>query len=212
VIQVTSAGTTTTFDGIPDTPLSRFQLDFDAGPSGLVGTVKDLCTQAAGIKGEFTAHSGATKTVNITATVKGCPKKPGGGATPRPVGSASLSGLAGKSPTLKAGAKRKSGGKRLKALSISLPGGLSFDRGTLSAGLKASKGVRGTLAGKRLLRLKAKSATGVTSVAAAVRKGALKVSTKLRRRVGKHPKVTVVLRITEIGGRVTTLRKRVALR
>jgi hypothetical protein len=52
----------------------------------------------------------------------------------------------------------------------------------------------------------------VTSVAAAVRKGALKVSTKLRQRVGKHPKVRIVLRITEIGGRVTTLRKRVALR
>jgi hypothetical protein len=133
-------------------------------------------------------------------------------SAPRPLGSASLRGLAGKSPTLKAGAKRKSGGKRLKALSISLPSGLSFDRGTLSAGLKASKGVTSSLSGKRTLRLRAKSATGLAAIAATVRKGALKVSPAARGRVRKHPKVTVVLRVTEVGGRVTTLRKRVALR
>jgi hypothetical protein len=44
------------------------------------------------------------------------------------------------------------------------------------------------------------------------RKGALKVSKKLRKRVRKHPKVKVVLRITEVGGRTTTLTKRVRLR
>jgi hypothetical protein len=89
---------------------------------------------------------------------------------------------------------------------------LSFDRGTLGVGLRASKGVAASLSGKRTLRLRTKSTAGLASIAASVRKGALKVSSTLRRRVGKHPKVTIVLRVTEVGGRVTTLRKRVALR
>src|SRR4051794_21169533 len=70
-IQLAALGTETTFQGIPDVPLTRFKLDFDGGPSGLVGTLEDLCKKPAGIQGEFTAHSGATKTVNITPTVKG---------------------------------------------------------------------------------------------------------------------------------------------
>ena len=35
---------------------------------------------------------------------------------------------------------------------------------------------------------------------------------KLRKRVKKHPKVKVTLRITEVGGRVTTVTRRVKLR
>jgi hypothetical protein len=211
-INLAVLGTETKFQGIPDVPLTRFQLDFAGGPNGLVGTNEDLCKTAAGIQAEFTAHSGATKTVRVTPTVKGCPKAKPPSPGPRPVGSASLSGLAGKSPALKVGARRGAGGKRLRALSVSLPSGLSFDRGTLSAGLKASKGVAASLGGKRTLRLRTKSSAGLASIAASVRKGALKVSSRLRRRVGKHPKVTIVLRVTEVGGRVTTLRKRVALR
>lgn len=211
-ITLGALGTETTFQGIPDVPLTRFKLDFAGGPNGLVGTNEDLCKNAAAIQGEFTAHSGATETVKVTPTVKGCPKAKPPPPGARPVGSASLSGLAGKSSTLKAGAKRGSGGKRLRALSVSLPGGLSFDRGTLSVGLKASKGVAASLSGRRTLRLRTKSTAGLASIAASVRKGALKVSSTLRRRVGKHPKVTIVLRVTEVGGRVTTLRKRVALR
>ena len=212
-IQLAELGTETTFTGIPDVPLTRFQLDFDGGPNGLVGTLEDLCTKAAGIQGEFTAHSGATKTVKITPTVKGCPKSnPPPTTGPRPVGSASLKGLAGKSPALKVGARRRSGGARLRLLSVKLPSGLSFAGGKLRKGLKASKGVTGSLSGKRTLRLRSKSATGLASIAASVRKGALKVSPGVRKRVRKHSKVKLVLRVTEVGGRVTTLKKSVKLR
>jgi hypothetical protein len=216
LIALTDQGAQTTFDNIPDVPLSRFQLDFAAGPNGLVATTADLCTQAAKIKGELSAHSGATQTVTITPKVKGCPKTgpkpPPQGGPPRPVGSASLKGLAGKSPTLKASAKRKGGGKRLTSLSVKLPSGLTFVRGKLAKGLKTGKGARGSLSGRSTLRLRSKSSTGVTNIAATIRNGALKVSAKLRKRVRKHAKVKVTLRITEAGGRVTTLTKRVRLR
>lgn len=212
LIGLTAAGTETAFQGIPDVPLSRFQLDFNGGANALVGTNKDLCKKAPRIQGLFTAHSGATKTVTITPTVKGCPKTKPPAPGPRPVGSALLSQLAGNSPALKVAAKRRSGGKKLTAMSVALPGGLSFDRAKLSAGVEAGKGVKATLGGTRLLRLRAPSAAGLTSIAATVRKGALKVSAALRSRVRKHPKVTIVLRITEVGGGVTTLRKTVKLR
>jgi hypothetical protein len=214
IINVGADGTETTFAGIPDVPLSRFKLDFAGGPNGLVGTNKDLCSagNTPKIMGEFTGHSGKTSKVTKAVTVKGCPAKPGGGATPRPVGSASLSKLAGKSPTLKVAAKRKGGGKRLRSLAVTLPGGLSFDRGTLSVGLKTGTGVSASLSGKQVLRLRAKSATGLTSIGALVSKGALKVSATVRKRVAKHPRVKIILRVTEVGGRVTTLPLRVKLR
>jgi hypothetical protein len=214
-ISVPAAGTVTTFDGIPDVPLSRFKLDFNGGQAGLVGATKDICANSPKIKGEFLAHSGATKNVTITPTVKGCPKtgpKPPAAKPPRPVGSASLKGLAGKSPTLKASAKRKSGGKQLSFISVQLPPGLSFARAKLGKGLKATKGVKGSLSGKRTLKLRSKSATGKPSIAATVYKGALKVSPGVRKRVRKHPKVKIVLKITEVGGRTTKLTKRVKLR
>ena len=78
--------------------------------------------------------------------------------------------------------------------------------------MRASKGLRRSLSGKRTLTLRTKSAAGAASIAATVSKRALKVSSGLRRRVSKHPRVTVVLRMTEVGGRVTTLRKRVRVR
>jgi hypothetical protein len=212
-IQLGTEGTETTFAGIPDVPLSRFRLDFVSGAGGLVGTIADICKSAPGLKGDFTSHSGKTVTVTVPATVKGCASKPGGGgAGKRPTGSVSLRRLTSTSPALQVSTKRGAGAKPLRAIAVSLPGGLSFDRGTLSVGVKAASGLAASLSGKRLLKLRTKSATGAASIGAIVSKGALRVSAALRRRVSKHPKVTVVVRVTEVGGRVTTLRKRVTLR
>lgn len=214
-IQLGAEGTETTFAGIPDVPLSRFQLDFAGGPNGLVGTTEDLCKQGPSIKGEFTSHSGKTVTVTSAATVKGCPAGTGGGGntkTPRPIAAVALRKLAGASPVLSVTAKRRAGGKLLRSIAVVLPGPLSFDRGTLSVGLKAAKGLKASLSGKRTLRLRTKSAKGAAKIGAVLSKGALKVSKGLRGRVGKHPKVTVKVKVTEVGGRVTTLRKSVTVR
>jgi hypothetical protein len=108
--------------------------------------------------------------------------------------------------------KRRASGNRLRSVAVSLPAGLGFDRGTLSAGLKKAKGITASLSGKRVLRLRTKSAQGAAAIAATVSKGALRVSPSLRRRVGKHPKLLVTLRITDVAGKTTTLKKRVAAR
>jgi hypothetical protein len=211
-IQLAAEGTETTFAGIPDVPLSRFKLDFVGGADGLVGTNEDLCKHAPSIKGEFTSHSGKTVTVTSPATVQGCAAAPGGGTAKKPIGSVSLRRLATSSPLLRVNAKRRSGGTRLRSVAVTLPGPLSYDRGTLSVGVKAAKGVTASLRGKRVLRLRTKSAKGAASIGAIVSKGALRVSPALRRRVAKHPTVTVVLRVTDVSGKAFTLRKRVAVR
>jgi hypothetical protein len=214
-VQLETAGTTTTFGGIADVPLSRFKLDFNGGPAGLVGTLEDMCTTPPKLGGEFTAHSGKTQTLTSTATVVGCPGVTGPGVTaprPRPVASISLRRLATSSPLLRASAKRRKGGRRLRTLAITLPAGLSFDRGTLPVGVKSTVKRGVSLRGKRTLRLRTKSAKGAARIGVAVSRGALKVSPKLRRRVAKHPRVLVKLRVTDVRGRSYRLPKRVRLR
>src|SRR4051794_11547474 len=113
-IQLGTEGTETTFSGIPDVPLTRFQLDFTSGASGLVGTNEDLCTHKPSIKGEFVAQSGKTSTVVSPATVHGCDNSGGGGGNgggggpkknPKPSGTATLRRLTGAHPYLRATTK-----------------------------------------------------------------------------------------------------------
>src|SRR3954453_1487836 len=183
-IQLAAEGTETTFAGIPDVPLTRFQLDFISGPSGLVGTTDDICKTKPSLKGEFTAHSGKTSTVTSVATVKGCPTGGGGGGRgggtkkAKPTGSASLRKLAAAHPVLRAGAKPAKGGKRLRSLSISLPSGLSYDRGSLKVHVRGTSSIQLPLVARRRITLRTKSAKGAPSLSATVKPG-LVVSSSL---------------------------------
>jgi hypothetical protein len=213
-IQLAAEGTETTFAGIPDVPLTRFQLDFTAGASGLVGTNEDLCKNTPSLKGEFTAHSGKTSTVTTPATVQGCGSNvsnPPPAKNTKPIGAATLSRLATSKPVLKASVKRRTGGKKIRSLGISLPRGLSFDRGTLKVGVRGTSKVLLPVATKRRIVLRTKSKKGADLLAATVKPG-LVVSSSLRKRVRKHPKVTIVLRATDVSGKTFTLRRRVPLR
>ena len=67
------------------------------------------------------------------------------------------------------------------------------------------------VAGKKRIVLKTKSAKGADLLAATVKSG-LVVSNGLRSRVRKHPKVAIVLRATEVGGKTYKQRVRVPAR
>jgi hypothetical protein len=213
-IGLTAAGTTTTFAKIPDVPLSRFQLDFGGGPSGLVGTTADLCKSKVLIGGQFTAQSGKAVTLTSEATVAGCGATTPAGAK-APVATVALRRLKSSSPVLSVRVKKRAGGRRLRAVAVSLPSGLSFDRARLRAGVRATAGARKlgrrgiSFRGKRTLRLRTASKKGADRIAGLVARGALRVSPSLRRRVAKHPRVTVTIRATDAKGKVYTLRKRV---
>ncbi len=80
-----SAGNTVTFGdvppGLPDIPISRFQLTF-TNPPGLLGTARDLCTPPPPLfHADFTGYNGATTSVDSAATVDGCGGTAGANAT-----------------------------------------------------------------------------------------------------------------------------------
>lgn len=192
-------GTTTTFPTLPDVPLSRFQLDFKGGPTGLVGTTADLCSNDALINGKLSSQSGKDLTVSTKAVVTGCKggggnvNPPGAGAK-KPLASVSLRRLAGRRPLFVAHVKRRSGGKKLRQVRITLPKGLSLKKG------------------RRTLVVRSRSKSGAARLDRTVTNGKLRVSRALKRRVKRHPRLIVKLVVTDLSGSKTTLKKRVRAR
>jgi hypothetical protein len=77
-----SAGNTVTFGdvppGLPDIPISRFQLTF-TNPPGLLGTSRDICVPPAPtFHADFTGYNGKTSSVDAAARVDGCGVGTGG--------------------------------------------------------------------------------------------------------------------------------------
>ncbi len=63
---------TVTFSGLPDIPISNFQLTF-TNPPALLGTTRDICVPPAPLfHADFTGYNGATASVDAPATVDGC--------------------------------------------------------------------------------------------------------------------------------------------
>lgn len=207
-VGLSATGTATTFPSLPDVPLSRFQLDFNSGPNGLLASTADLCSSDFAIAGQLTAQSGKQVSVSAKPTVNGCSgvKPPtGGGGAKRPVASIALRRLAGRRPLLAAHVKRRSGGKKLRSVTLTLPRGLSLDRKRLRRGARVTKGVKATAKGRHTLVLRARSAK--PRIDALVTGGALRARKSLR---GKR--VTVKVVIVDSAGKRTTLRKRVRAR
>lgn len=82
-----SGQVTTTFAGIPDVPLERFDLVLDGGPGGALAAVESLCRgPAPEIAGAFTAHSGARAPSRRVAATPGCSSRPVAAAVLRGAG------------------------------------------------------------------------------------------------------------------------------
>jgi hypothetical protein len=80
-----SSGNTVTFGdvppGLPDIPISRFQLTF-TNPPGLIGTARDICVPPAPtFHADFTGYNGKTSSVDTAAIVDGCGPGTGTGGT-----------------------------------------------------------------------------------------------------------------------------------
>lgn len=69
----------TTFDGLPDIPISHFELAFGAQP-GLLLNKHDLCAGAAPVfHADFSGYNGASTSVDSAAVVDGCGTAAGAG-------------------------------------------------------------------------------------------------------------------------------------
>jgi hypothetical protein len=142
----------TTFENIPDVPLSKLVLNLTGGPKGTLKTTKSLCDQVPTVLAEYGAQTGATGKETVNATVLGCGVSgAGSGLTVK----GKLSGIAKKRPAL---SLTVSSTKALKGLRVKLPGTL---KPASSASL--TKASRIALGGKKYKKTKVKWASGKIS-------------------------------------------------
>ena len=186
---------TTTFDGIPDVPLTQFVLRFAGGGNkSLLQNRSDLCTtKNQNIVGTFTSHSGKTVPTKSAMEVEGCP----------PLASGAVRSLAGGKPQIRLSVRRTTAGQKLKELRVTLPKGLKFDKKLLKKGAKVTAGskkvsIKGLkLLSTRTLRITKLPGTSVDSLRVALSKGFVKADKSLRERARKKPKLAFSFTATD---------------
>jgi hypothetical protein len=134
---VLTPGPGNVFEGLPDTPITRFELNFDADK--LIVTTRDLCVPPRpAFHGDFEGHNGAKVSGGFPATVKGCGSKLG-----RPSAKVKLRKSQSEHPRMKA--KVKAGAEaQVEKMKLKLPRQLRFANGSdFKKGAKASADLAG---------------------------------------------------------------------
>jgi hypothetical protein len=146
----------TTFDGIPDVPLSKLVLNLTGGPKAALKTSKNLCTQTPTVLAEYASHSGKTAKETVNALVSGC------GVSAKSAGLAikgKLSGVKKKRPVL---SLTVTSAQTLKGLRLKLPSTLK-----LGSSKTLKRAGRVYLGGKRYKKTTVKWSRGKISFTAA---------------------------------------------
>src|SRR4051794_20847171 len=175
----------TTFDGLPNLPVSSFQLNIAGGTKGLFTAGSALCTNPVA-NASFTSHTGQTaKDDSPVKLVGACVPAASPQSANRP--SLSLSVRRVKStPLLTVRARRASGGANLRTVRIALPSSLVVNAKrlkngvTVTAGGKRLKKSAWSLSRRGVLTIKT-AKKGNSIIAATFQSGALKSSATLRK-------------------------------
>ncbi|HEV7460816.1 MAG TPA: hypothetical protein VGN78_09790 [Solirubrobacteraceae bacterium] len=205
-------GVATTFAGLPDVPLSKFDLTLDRS-SGLLTSDDDLCRAGGAVvaAATLTAQSGRVLNINAPLPSTGC------GPASKPKGSVSL-GFRRGSGTLRAGFTAGRGAGLLRKLQIGLPGGVSALRGRRGLA-RIVVTAAGRRVATRLLKLRGRTLIvdlgrrgGATTLN--LRWAGLTPSASLARRLAssrsrRSLRLGFVPRLTDVAGHSTTLRFRV---
>jgi hypothetical protein len=204
-------GVATTFAGLPDVPLSKFDLTLDRS-SGLLTSDDDLCRPGGAVVAAATLTAQSGRVLNIDAPL------PSTGCGPsKPKGTMSLSFRRGLG-TLRASFSAGLGAGLLRKLRLSLPGGVSALGGRRGLA-RIVVTARGKRVPTRLLRLRGRTLMldlgrrgGATTLR--IRWVGLKPSASLARRLGSAParralRFALAPGVTDTAGHGTTLRLRV---
>ncbi|UUY04162.1 hypothetical protein LRS13_01135 [Svornostia abyssi] len=177
-------------DPIPDTPLSRFELDLKTGPQAPLIATKDLCQSKTNtVDGTAWSHAGSQATIKTEADVVDC----------RPAGTLKLGSLRSGRPSLDL---RVAGGRtRVTTAQLVVPKGLEFQRAALvkkrlrisATGLKKGSKARVTVSGQSI-RVTVPSGQSATVLRVRMSSGGLRASTRLRKR--GRPQLTFRLNTT----------------
>jgi hypothetical protein len=175
----------------------------NGGDKGPLESKFDLCfrrankfrTMKPGVT--FNSHSGKQIASKPRLEVEGCP----------PAATATLRRAGGRRATLKLTVERHPDAENIKGLSIVLPRGAALVSKRLKGkGVKvrgsgvSRKGVRA--AGKRTLKISRVSSKGVRKVTVTLRRGAVRLTGKVRKlaRKGKRPRVRIKVRSQDTSG------------
>jgi hypothetical protein len=185
------------FDGLPDTPITRFELNFDADK--LIATMRDLCQPPPPVfHADFEGHNGRKRSSDVAADVEGC-----GANAAKPTAKVKLRRSQSDHPRMKA--KVKAGISGLKKMKLKLPKQLRFGGGRdFKRGAKASDGDLG--AGSRKLKLNADE--GVTKFKVRVAKHGLDRVKPIKK--GKRLKFPIT--VTDVGGDKTKIKAKAKAR
>jgi hypothetical protein len=192
------------FVGLPDIPISHFELHFAGGTGGLISTSADLCSSPAPVfHAEFAGYNGARKSADSAATIKGC----GGAGKPR--ASVKLKKAHSKHPRLRF--KVKAGATSLKQAKLRLPKGLRFKKGKAWRTGVSARDESGRLAKSKLRHSRRKV------VVSAGRHGANRLVLRVRHRALRrtkplgHRKLAFPVTVRDVDGHTTRIKDRVRL-
>jgi hypothetical protein len=197
-----SRGLLNIFDGIPDVPLSRFELKIAGGTGGLLRNKFDLCRGTPDVTAgaSFLAHSGATSSGSVPFTILGCPKG-------KPTARIQLR-FRDKNGTVTARIRSGKGAAPLRTTRLRLPGGLKPTARRAASRVTAYAGSRRL--GRSALRVKGRVVTLTTRRGRdlTLRWRALHATGSLARRLEARPRLKFRVRMTDTAGRTTTVHPR----
>jgi hypothetical protein len=180
------------FEGLPDIPISRFELKFEQ--DRLIATTRELCEPPVPLfSTDFLGHNGVRRTGSVESQVAGC--------TPR--AKVKLTKTGSKHPRMKATVD--GGGSTLRKAKIKLPRQLkfakkkAFKRGAKATGDGGSLGKKALKRGPRRVTVSAKN--GSTTLNVKAKKKALKRVKKIKR----SKKLRFPITVEDVGGFKTKL-------
>ena len=192
-----------TVTDVPDLPVSSFSMSLIGGAKGPLESKFDLCFKRANKfrtmtpEVTFSAHSGKRTASKPRLAVVGC----------APAATASLRNAAARRTTLALTVERHPDAENIEGLSVTLPRGAKLVSKRMkgkAVGVKGAGALRATVraAGTRTLQISKLSSKGSRKLTITLRRGAVRLSPKLRKlaRKGKRPKVRIKVRARDTKG------------
>jgi hypothetical protein len=191
-------------DGLPDVPITRFELAMNGG--GVLLAARNLCQPPVPtLDATFTSHGGATRAVSQPVTLDGCAGVAGAASKPRVT--ATLSRVRSSRPSLVL--KVAAGARRLRSFTVTLPKQLRAGTLRRASALAGGKALKRAVSGKkRTITLGKLPKAGSTTAELRLRKGALRRVSRIK----AGSRVTIAVSVRDVTGKVTKVTVRALAR
>ncbi|HEY3185861.1 MAG TPA: hypothetical protein VGJ70_00210, partial [Solirubrobacteraceae bacterium] len=207
----------TTLDNLPAAPVSRFQLDIDGGPKGLLTVEKNLCPKPT-MDSTFESYGGQSTTqTSPVRVVGGCAATQSAASRARPRVTVAVRRLAG-TPVVTLRARRVGNASKLRSLRVALPRDLAVNVRRAAKGVTVRAGTRKvarrswTLSRKGVLTVRRSKSTAASSITVTLRSGVVRAAKRLRSlslRKRALPRLTFSVRVVDAKSKSYSYRVRV---